>query len=222
MDGFTRARRMMVDGQIRTNDVTDRRVIAAFEEVPRERFVPREQAALAYLDRDLPIRNAGPGRPTRFLLKPQDLARLIQAAEIDARARVLVVGCGSGYSAAVLAFLAAEVIALEEDEDLAGAADENLRALGIENVTVQTGPLAAGVPAAAPYDVILIEGAVEIIPEALRTQLKDGGRLVCVLRDGPLGRGMLYRLARELSGRALFETGAHVLPGFARPPAFVF
>lgn len=221
MIDFSLARRMMVDGQVRTQDVTDRRVLAAMETMPRERFVPPDLASLAYLDRDLVIREGSEG-PARYLLKPMVVARLVQAAEVAPEDRVLDVGCATGYSAAVLAQLAGTVVALEEDEALAQAADRALASLGIPNVTLRTGPLALGAPEEAPYDAILINGAIEELPDGFRRQLKDGGRLVCVMRDGPVGRAMLFRSAGDLSGRPLFDIGAHVLPGFARRPSFVF
>lgn len=222
MDGFSQARRMMVDGQIRTNDVTDRRILAAFESVPRERFLPPELSSLAYIDRDLPVTAAGPGSPSRFLLKPMVLARLVQAAEIKPGDCVLDVGCATGYASAILADLGADVVALEEDDALLRHAEANLASLGAAGVTLRAGTLTEGVPQAAPYDAILIDGAVELLPEALGRQLKEGGRLVCVQREGPVCRGMLYRSGGDLSGRSLFDAGAHVLPGFARPAAFVF
>jgi protein-L-isoaspartate(D-aspartate) O-methyltransferase len=151
------------------------------------------------------------------------LAKLIQAAEVNENDRVLDVACATGYSSAVLAQLAAEVVALEEDAVLARAAEDTLRTLAIGNVGVRTGALTAGVPAQGPYDVIVLNGAVEIMPEALPKQLKDGGRFVCVMRHGAVGRAMLYRsVGGDVSGRAVFDAAAPLLPGFARPPAFVF
>jgi protein-L-isoaspartate(D-aspartate) O-methyltransferase len=221
MTDFANARRMMVEGQVRTSDVTDPRLLAAMLEVPREAFVPATQTDFAYLDRDLPVR--GSDAAARHLLKPMVLAKLMHAAAVGETDRVLDVACATGYSSAVLAHLAAEVVALEEDEVLARAAEDTLVALGVTNVRVRTGPLTAGVPGEAPYDVIVLNGAAEIVPEALSIQLRDGGRLVCVLRQGAVGRAMLYRsLGGDISGRAIFDAAAPLLPGFARPPAFVF
>jgi len=222
MIDYVAARRMMVDGQVRTSDVTDPRLIAAMLEIPRERFVPQAQAGLAYVDLDVPVLGAEEGA-TRRLLKPMVLAKLMQAAEIGEDDQVLDVGCASGYSSAVLARLARSVIALEQDPLLARLAGENLRAIGASNATVVTGPLPQGWPAGAPYDVIFLNGATEIVPKVLLRQLKDGGRLVGVLGRVPMGKAMLYRaVGQDVSGRPIFDAGAPLLPGFAAPPAFVF
>jgi len=218
MTDFAAARRMMVDGQIRTNDVTDLRLTAAMLEVPRERFVLPALAPLAYLDLDAPVSESG---AARRLLKPMVLAKLIQAADVGENDRVLDVACATGYSSAVLARLAATVVALEEDAALARRASETLRAT--RNITIATGTLMAGWPAAAPYDVIVLNGATEIVPQTLLRQLKDGGRLVCVLGNGPAGTAMLYcRSGEEFGGRPIFDATAPVLPGFVKPPAFAF
>jgi protein-L-isoaspartate(D-aspartate) O-methyltransferase len=223
MIDFAAARRMMVDGQVRTSDVTDLRLIAAMLDVAREHFLPEAKAGLAYLDLDLPAMEGEAGIPVRCLIKPMVLAKLIQAAEIGAGDRVLDVGCGSGYSSAVLAQLAGSVVALEQEPLLARQAGENLRAIGAENVTVVSGPLAEGWPAGAPYDAILLNGATEIEPMVLCHQLKDGGRLVTVKGRAPAGKAMLYRaFGQDVSGRPIFDAAAPLLPGFAAPAAFVF
>jgi protein-L-isoaspartate(D-aspartate) O-methyltransferase len=223
MIDFAAARRIMVDSQVRTSDVTDLRVIAAMLAVPRERFVPAEQAELAYLDFDIPAANAVAGKPTRRLLKPMVLAKLIQAAEIADSDHVLDVGCAAGYSSAVLARLAHVVVALEEDAGLATLARDNLRALAVGQVQVANGTLADGWPAQAPYDVIVLNGATEVVPKALLRQLKPGGRLVGVLGRGPAGKAMLYcSIGGECGGRPIFDATAPLLPGFAAPAAFVF
>jgi protein-L-isoaspartate(D-aspartate) O-methyltransferase len=220
MIDFSAARRMMVDGQVRTSDVTDLSLIAAMLEIPRERFVPADKAALAYLDRDLPLDEGA--SPRRGLLKPMVLARLIQAAEIGAGDRVLDVGCATGYGAAVLARLAGSVVALEQDSALARHAAENLAGIGAANVAVETGPLTAGWPAGAPYDVIVLEGSIEIEPRGLLRQLRQGGRLVGVLGRGSAAKAVVYRAGQQASGRPVFDAVAPLLPGFAEPPAFVF
>jgi protein-L-isoaspartate(D-aspartate) O-methyltransferase len=223
MTDFAAARRMMVDSQVRTSDVTDLRIIAAMLELPRERFVPEDKADLAYLDLDIPVTPASAGQPARHLLKPMVLAKMVQAAEIAAGDHVLDVGCATGYSSALLAHLAQSVVALEEDDALARHARENLRAVGTENVTVMTGPLAQGWPAAAPYDVIFVNGATEILPQALTRQLKEGGRLVAVLGRAPVTQAMVYRrVGGEVSGWPIFDAASPLLPGFTAPPAFVF
>jgi protein-L-isoaspartate(D-aspartate) O-methyltransferase len=223
MIDFSAARRMMVDGQIRTSDVTDLRIISAMLEVPRERFVPQAEAALAYLDLDLPCLEARPGEPVRRLLKPMVLAKMIQAVAVKSADRVLDVGCATGYSSAVLARLARAVVALEEDAGLARSAQANLAAVGAQNVTVVSGPLARGWPGEAPYEVILVNGTAEIMPRELSGQLADGGRMVAVVGRAPSARAMLYRsVSGDVSGRPIFDAAAPLLPGFAEPPAFVF
>jgi protein-L-isoaspartate(D-aspartate) O-methyltransferase len=220
MTDFAQARRMMVDGQIRTSDVTDLRVLAAFGEVPRERFVPPNRQALAYLDLDVPLDGTG---GARRLLKPMVLAKLIQAADVGPGDRVLDVACGTGYSSAILARLAATVIALEEEGALADAAVATLAGVGAESVRVVSGPLPAGWPREAPYDVILLNGSTEIAPQALLDQLADGGRLVGVVGRAPIGQGTVYRRSgAHVSAHPEFDAVAPLLPGFARPPAFVF
>jgi protein-L-isoaspartate(D-aspartate) O-methyltransferase len=215
MTDFAAARRHMVDGQVRTADVTDLRIIAAMLEVPRERFLPPASAALAYLDLDAPV------GASRRLLKPMVLAKLMQASELGATDRVLDAGCATGYAAAVLARIAGQVVALEQDTGLAKAAGESLSSL--PNVSVVSGSLAKGWPQGGPYDVVVLEGATEVVPDALCRQLKDGGRLVCVLGAGPGSKAMLYRRSgAETGGRAIFDASAVLLPGFAKTPAFAF
>jgi protein-L-isoaspartate(D-aspartate) O-methyltransferase len=221
MTDFAALRRMMVDGQVRTADVTDPRLLAALLSVPRERFVPAEKTSIAYLDLDVQV--GGQGGTARKLLKPMVLAKLLQIAGVGSNDHVLDVGCATGYSTALLSRLAASVVGLEEDAALARAATEALEAAGADNAKVVTGALTKGFAADAPYDLILMEGSSEIVPEMLMNQIKDGGRLVCVLGSGPSAKAMLYRrVGRELSGRPVFDAAAPLLPGFVKPPEFVF
>jgi protein-L-isoaspartate(D-aspartate) O-methyltransferase len=221
MSDFAALRRAMVDGQVRTSDVTDPRLLTAMLGLPRERFVPADKADLAYLDQDILV--SDPGRPPRRLLKPMVLAKLVQAAEIVESDRVLDIGCASGYSAALLGRIAASVTALEEDPALAEKAKENIAERGIANVTVVRGVLNQGWPAGGPYDVIVLEGACELVPHGLQAQLRQGGRLVCITKRGAAGTAMLFGAAGgELSGRPLFDAAAPLLPGFAKAPEFVF
>jgi protein-L-isoaspartate(D-aspartate) O-methyltransferase len=221
MTDFAALRRMMVDGQVRTADVTDPRLLSAMLSVPRERFVPAEKAPLAYLDLDVLV--SRPGAPERRLLKPMVLAKLLQMAEVGEADHVLDIGCATGYSTALLARLAATVAGVEEDSAIARRATEALAAAGIDNAKIVTGPLVRGYPDDAPYDVIVLEGSSEIAPEMLLDQLKDGGRLVCVLGRGPVGKATLYRrVGDELSGRPVFDAAPPLLPGFVKPAEFVF
>jgi protein-L-isoaspartate(D-aspartate) O-methyltransferase len=221
MIDFAAARRMMVDGQVRTADVTDLRLIEAMQSIPRERFVPEDKAALAYLDLDLPLGDAG--RTPRRMLKPMVLAKLIQMADIGETDRVLDVGCGGGYSAALLARLAALVVALEEDASLTRRCGEALAAANVANAKVLCGPLALGWPAEGPYDAIIMEGATEVAPDTLLRQLKNGGRLACIVGAGPAAKATLYRsVDGDFSSRPVFDATAALLPGFAKQPEFVF
>jgi protein-L-isoaspartate(D-aspartate) O-methyltransferase len=217
---FATARRMMVDGQVRTSDVTNLQLISAMLDVPRERFVPAASADIAYLDLDVPVSE----RPmSRRLLKPMVLAKLIQAAEVRVTDRVLDVACATGYSSAILARLASEVVALEEDADLAAKARQILSEVAARNVTVVQGSLASGWPELAPFDVVVMNGRSEIVPQELCRQLRDRGRLVGVFGEGTAAKAMIYLSeAGDVSGRVLFDAAAPLLPGFAKPPAFVF
>ncbi|MPZ37453.1 MAG: methyltransferase domain-containing protein [Rhizobiales bacterium] len=220
MFDFAAARRMMVDCQVRTSDVTDQRIIAAMLELPRERFVPESHASLAYLDLDIAVTA---GTPARRLLKPMVLAKFVQAAEIRPQDRVLDVACGTGYSTALLAALAHHVVAVEEDATLVRHARENLAAVGAANAEVVEGSLTDGWQAGAPYDVILINGAAEMVPERLLRQLAEGGRLVAVVGRPPASKAMLYLVSSgQVSPLPIFDAAAPALPGFAVPPAFVF
>src|ERR1700733_1441139 len=213
----TTARRLMVDGQIRTADVTEAALLDALLTAAREQFLPPALAPLAYLDADILL---GKGRA---LLRPMVLAKLIQAAPISAGARILDVGCATGYSAAILARLGAFVVALEEDADLAAAAAGGVAAVGAINAQVVVGPLVAGWRAGAPYDGILLNGAAEVVPEVLGDQLKPGGWLIGVGGRPPACKGMVYRVTEGcLVGRPIFDAAATSLPGFRAPPSFVF
>lgn len=209
-------RRMMVDGQVRTADVTQWPLIQAMLEVPREPFVPDAQAGLAYLDLDLPV-----GEGTRRLLKPMVLARMVQALDISAETSVLDVGCATGYAAALMARLGASVVALEEPPELAAKARANLA--GHASVEVVEGKLADGYRARAPYRAILVEGAIELDPEALCRQLADAGRLICIRGSGPAGKVVIYsKNAEDITPRVIFDAAGSTLPGFVKPLAFAF
>ena len=225
MADFAVQRKNMVESQVRPSDVTDRRVVRAMLEIPREAFVPAAARAIAYMDESIPLGPVGAGRGGRALMAPRVLAKMIQALDIGDKANVLVVGAATGYASAVLARLAARVVAIESDAAMVAAARAALAGLDATNVSVETaaGGLAAGWPQQAPYDAILIDGAVPAIPDALLDQLKDGGRLVAVIADAGLGRAMQWRrLGGMFDQRAVFDAGAPRLPGFERAAQFVF
>jgi protein-L-isoaspartate(D-aspartate) O-methyltransferase len=218
MSDFSTARQKMVDGQVRPSDVTDSRIIDAMLAIPREAFVPQAQRSLAYLDLDIDVSEAGSAK--RFLLRPAVTAKMLQAAGIGETDSVLVVGCASGYLAALAARLGGRVTATECDSVLAAKAKA---ALALENVTVKTAPVPDGDPADAPFDVILLNGATEIAPENLYRQLKDGGRLVGTFAlAGPQRATIVTASHGDFGHRVLFDTAIPVLPGLERPAAFVF
>ena len=219
MSGFSTARQKMVDGQVRTSDVTDSRILDALLSVPREAFVPAARQPLAYLDLDLDVG----GTPKRYLLKAALTAKLLQAAELQGTDNVLVVGAASGYVAALAAKIVARVTATESDSALAGQATAAMAALGLSNVTVRNAASADGEPAAAPYDVIVLNGATEIAPQRLFDQLAEGGRLVGVFAMTNPSRAMLVSRAHgDFGHRTLFDAAAPVLPGLERLAEFVF
>jgi protein-L-isoaspartate(D-aspartate) O-methyltransferase len=206
---YEQMRRAMVDSQLRTTAVNDPRVVAAMGKVARERFVPADQVALAYLDKTLPV------APGRGLASPMVTGRLLTEARVREGDRALVIGAGSGYSAAVLAELGASVVALEEDKELAGKATPG--------VTRASGPLAKGWAKAAPYDLILFDGAVELIPPAIIDQLADGGRLAAPIVQNGVTRLALGRKAGSGFGMQSFaDAEAPILPGFVIERGFSF
>jgi protein-L-isoaspartate(D-aspartate) O-methyltransferase len=211
---FEAMRRAMVESQLRTTGVNDPRVVAAMAEVPRERFVPVERRSLAYMDRPVAL---GSGRALNI---PEATGLMLTAAAVRASDKVLLVGAGSGYTAALLEKLAAHVVALEEDPALLTFARENLGGTRIELVE---GPLNQGWTAAAPYDLIVVDGLIEQVPEALVAQLAETGRLACAILDRGASRLAIGRKAGAGFGLDLFaDCESAALPGFARPKAFVF
>jgi len=218
MTDFAVLRRRMVDNQLRTNDVTDHAILGAFQAVPRESFAVPADAPFAYADRELLMSDAAPGRR---MMEPVRLARLVSALPLGPAAKALVVGCGTGYSAALLTHLAGSVVALEEAPALAAIAREKLK--GFSNVAVVEGKLTEGCPKEAPFDAILVDGAVEMMPDSLVAQLESDGILATIERDDRLSRAMLYeRVGAEPTKWPRFDAWATLLPGFERPRAFVF
>lgn len=211
-------RKNMVESQVRPSDVTDRRVTAAMTAIPREKFVPGHLATLAYSDENLDV---GDGRA---MLAPSTLARLVQLADVETGDTVLVVGGSCGYAAAVIAQFAAKVVALLPAAKVAADVAKVCSELGIANVTAAHGELAAGWAEKAPFDVIVIEGGVEAVPEPLTAQLAEGGRLVAVEVERGVGHAFrLHKTAQLLARRDVFQATAALLPGFeASKPAFVF
>lgn len=215
MTDFAACRVMMVDTQVRPNDVTKYPIIAAMLAVPREEFVPDARREVAYVGENLDL---GGGR---VMLEPRTLAKLLDALDIQPGDTVLDIGCGLGYTAAIAARMAEAVIAVEEDEVLAAQAQARLSEQGADNAVVIAGPLAEGSARNAPYDAILIGGAVETVPAALLAQLKDGGRIGAIFMEGALGVCRIGRKADgQVSWKPVFNATAPVLPGFAAPRVF--
>ncbi|MBM2576738.1 protein-L-isoaspartate O-methyltransferase [Jannaschia sp. Os4] len=211
-------RRIMVDTQVRPSDVTRFPIISAMLETPREAYVPAGAEAIAYAEEAIPLGNG------RELLEPRTLAKVIDALAISPDEEVLVVGAALGYTTALLSRLAASVVAVEEDAALYAETEANLAAQEVLNAAVIEGPLAGGAPKAAPFDAIFVDGGVETVPEALTSQLKDGGRIAVIVQD-VAGRDMGEmrigrRIGDRISWRMEFNAGAAPLPGFAAPKAF--
>jgi protein-L-isoaspartate(D-aspartate) O-methyltransferase len=219
---FAQHRMRMVDNQLRTTDVNQPSLLEAMLAVPREDFVAVTKRNLAYIDEDLEMVTAGT-RPTRYLMAPSPFAKLVQLAEVGANDTVLDVGCGTGYSAAVLSRMAKAVVALESDSVLAASARENLSRLGAVNVEVVQGELRSGCAAKGPYDVILIGGSIDFFDDVLFAQLREGGRLVAVEGKGNAGKARIYtKWNGVVTGRNAFNVAIMPLPGFERAYTFQF
>ena len=215
MSEFARRRTIMVDTQVRPSDVTKFPIIEAMLSVPREQFVPDSLREAAYAGENLDI---GQGR---VLLEPRTFAKMLEAADIQPEDLVLDVACGLGYSAAVAARLAEAVIALEDNAELCAEAEAALAAAGADNVAVVEGQLVEGAAKHGPYDVVLIEGGVEVVPEALSAQLKPGGRIVAIFDDGHLGTAKVgYRTETAIDWRFAFNASGPKLTGFKRAEEF--
>ena len=221
MVDFSEAREKMVDCQVRPSDVTSLSLISAMLSVPREQFVAEDKRELAYIDEDLSLAPLGP--PNRYLMEAASLAKLLQLGEVKPTDVVLVIGAGSGYSAAVLSMLCSSVVAVEEDPILADIAEKTLSDLGYDNVAVVKGPLSAGWASEAPFDVIMIDGAVDYVPDEITDQLQDGGRLVVVEGTGNSGVARLYlREDGHVGSRDIMNCAVQPLPGFQKEAVFEF
>jgi protein-L-isoaspartate(D-aspartate) O-methyltransferase len=213
----------MVESQVRPSDLTDRRVATAMLEVKREAYLPAALQGVAYSDGELLIRAGDDGAVGRQVLAPRTIAHMLQDLEMEAGDVVLLVGVGSGYEAALLSHIVQTVVGIESDQELASSAEAALAGEDVSNVAVVQGPLEDGVANEGPFDAVMINGGVDDVPPRLLDQLKDGGRLVAVRRDGGVTRLCLWR---RVGGRFALNEGATaaaaVLPAFAREEAFVF
>ena len=215
MTDYSARRTMMVDTQVRPSDVTKFPIIDAMLSVRREAFVPAALREAAYVGDNLDM---GEGR---VLLEPRTLAKMLDSLDIRGNELVLDIGSLQGYSAAVIARMAEAVVALEEDEAMADESQSLLSDHGADNVIVQQGQLAEGAPQHGPYDVITIQGAIEVLPEAIAAQLKDGGRIACLFSEGALGVVRIgYKIDGRINWRQAFHASAPVLKGFEREETF--
>ncbi|MBW0158730.1 protein-L-isoaspartate O-methyltransferase family protein [Sedimentimonas flavescens] len=215
MQDFAARRTMMVDTQVRPNDVTKFPIIDAMLNVPREEFVPAARREAAYVGENVEI------APGRVLLEPRNFAKMLDALDIQRTDLILDIGCGLGYSAAVIARMAEAVVALEEG-DLAPQAEATLAQAGADNAAVVAGELAAGSAKHGPYDVIIIEGAVEAVPQAILDQLKEGGRIAALFIEGALGTVRIgHKIDGDVTWRYAFNASAPLLPGFQASKGFM-
>lgn len=217
MTDYAAAREAMVDRQVRPSDVTRYPIIEAMLSVPREDYVPAELRPVAYLGEHVPL------APGRVLLDPRVFAKLLDAINVGPEDLVLDLGCGLGYSTAVLAQMAEAVVALESDAAMAAEAETLLAGHSVDNAVVLTGPLADGDAEHGPFDAMIFEGAIEVLPDALADQLKPGGRVAAVVVEGTRGQARLGLKAGDgIVWRRIFDATAPVLPGFEKAKAFEF
>ncbi len=215
MFDFAAARETMLDCQIRTNDVTDYDIQAAFKAVPRECFVPKSKTALAYSDVHIDL---GEGR---YMLRPRDFAKMLDSADIASTDIILNIGCGRGYSVAVMAQLAETVVALEQSEEAVERATALLAQCGTNNAAVVQGDYRAGAPEHGPFDVIFVGGSVASVPETWRDQLANNGRLIVAVNDGPISRVKVFKKSNDKIGeRTVFDANIPALPGFEHKQTF--
>ncbi|MBI3439330.1 MAG: protein-L-isoaspartate O-methyltransferase [Proteobacteria bacterium] len=214
---FVRARDLMVETQVRTNDVTDLRILHAMRTLPRERFVPPQRRSLAYADMEVEVAQG------RTLMRPRDLSKLIQALAPQTHERALEIAGGTGYGAAVLATCCKQVVAHDPDPNLSFAAQAALESCGLANAKTVSAPIAEGWSDDAPYDLIMLNGAAEVVPDAWLRQLAPNGRLAAIVRAGAAGSARIYtKSAESVAYRLAFDAAPPVAPGLEKPPAFVF
>ena len=214
---FAQARDQMVESQVRPNDVTDHRILHAMRTLPRERFVSAPKRALAYGDLELEV------APGRVLMRPRDLSKLVHALDARGHERGLEIAGATGYGAAVLAACCKEVVALDPDPDLSFAARAALESAGVANVATVSTAVADGWSDSAPYDVILLNGAAEIVPDSWLEQLAPGGRLAVIVRQGAAGAARIYTKSGDvIAYRTAFDAAPPLAPGLARPASFAF
>ena len=205
----------MINSQIRTNDVTDAALLSAFKSVPREAFVPASKKALSYSDVHI---HTG---ESRYILRPRDYSKMLDAADIKPTDIVLDIACGRGYSTAILAGVAETVVGLEDDEARVDQASELLLTADVTNAAIVKGDLKSGAREHGPFDVILVNGSVSEVPSTWLDQLANGGRLVAVVQNGPIGRVSVFKRAGNAIGeRVVFDASVPPLPGFSRAKEF--
>ena len=217
MPDFSRERDAMVDSQIHTADVTDRRLLKALRTLPRHAFVPKGKSAIAYADCEV---EAAPGR---WMMRPRYLGLLIHCAQVQPDELVLNIASGRGYAAAVLSRMAETVVGVEADETLVRKSSDALADAGCDNTAIIGGDPVKGAPGQGPYDVIFVEGAVSDVPRAWFDQLKDGGRLAVVVRKGAVGKATIFtRSGDSIGHRVVFDSTPRLIPGFEKEAGFVF
>lgn len=216
MSDYSTRRTMMVDTQVRPSDVTKFPIIEAMLDVPREAYVPENKREEAYVSENVALGSA------RVMLEPRTFAKLLDGLDISPDETVLDIGCGLGYSTAIIARLAEAVVAVEDDAEMAAEAQQLLSSNDVDNAAVIESKLSEGAAKHGPYDVIMIEGGVEIVPAAILAQLKDGGRIGCIFMEDALGVARIgYKIDGEVTWRFAFNASAPVLPGFKAPKGFV-
>jgi protein-L-isoaspartate(D-aspartate) O-methyltransferase len=217
LNSFDVARQNMINSQLRPNRLTDDRVADAIEKVSREIFVPEDKRGVAYMDEDIHLGNG------RYIMEPITFAKLVQVAQLSENDVVLDVACTTGYSTAVLSYLANTIVGVEENDELASQAQDNLTQSEIANADVLVASHAGGYPDQSPYSVIFIQGAVSEVPKSLLNQLGEGGRLLAVVRNGQVGQAHIYRSLRgRIADQVLFDASVPVLPGFEPADNFEF